>query len=250
MRRKRISFSVTTDFSPRMFRRTLSLGLARALLVLLGIVALLVIGALALAGSGTYRIARLRMLERRNAELETEFARVSELRDRLEQLEDQNQRMAEMLGVGLTPPPVDWNTVPFDSSDLPAWATGSEWGSVPLPSLMPVDRYVVSRGFDATHRGIDLAAQTGTPVRASADAIAAGTGYDSVFGNYVLLRHLQGYETYYGHLQEAKVVVRDTVRAGQLIGTVGSSGRSSAPHLHFEVIDNGRQVDPTIIFRL
>jgi murein DD-endopeptidase MepM/ murein hydrolase activator NlpD len=250
MRRKQISFSVTSNFSPRMFKRTVSLGLARALLVLLGIGALLVVGALALAGSGAYRVARLRMLERRNAELETEFDRVSELRNGLEQLEDQNQRMAEILGVELTPPPVDWNMVPFDSSDLPPWATGAEWGSVPLPSLMPVGRYVVSRGFDSTHRGIDLAAQTGTPVRASADAIVADTGFDSIFGNYVLLRHLQGYETYYGHLQEAKAAVQDTVRAGQLIGTVGSTGRSSAPHLHFEVIDNGRQVDPTIIFRL
>ena len=64
MRRKQISFSVTTNFSPRMFKRTLSLGLARALLVLLGIGALLVVAALALAGSGTYRIARLRILER------------------------------------------------------------------------------------------------------------------------------------------------------------------------------------------
>ncbi|UCG44297.1 MAG: M23 family metallopeptidase [candidate division WOR-3 bacterium] len=250
MLRRRISFSVTANFSPRVFKRTVSLGLARALLVLVGIAALLVVAALALAGSGAYRVVRLRMLERRNAELETEFTRVSELRGRLEQLEDQNRRMAEMLGVDLTPPPVDWSMVPFDSSELPAWATGDEWGSIPLPSLMPVDRYVVSRGFDTTHRGIDLAAQSGAPVRASADAIVVGHGFDSVFGNYVLLRHMQGYETYYGHLQRTRVAIQDTIRAGQAIGTVGSSGRSSAPHLHFEVIDNGRHVDPTIIFRL
>ncbi len=250
MLRKKISFSVTSNYSPRIFKRTVSLGAARALLVLLGIVVLMAVAALALAGSGAYRVSRLRMLVRRNAALEAEFARVSAIKERLENLEEQNRKMAGMLGVELTPPPVDWNRVPFDSTELPAWATGTEWGSVPLPSLMPVDRYILSRGFDSTHRGIDLAAQTGTPVRASADAVVTGVGFDSVFGNYVMLMHLQGYETYYGHLTESKVAPNDSVRAGQTIGTVGSSGRSSAPHLHFEVRENGRQVDPAVIFRL
>ena len=213
-------------------------------LVLFGMFVLLL--ALVLAGSGAYRIARVSYLETRNRLLEEEFARLTELRRRIDLLEEQEQRYAQMLGVELTPRPVDWNSVPVDSVVIPDWASADTWGTRPIPAVLPVAEFAVSRSFSAEHPGIDLAAQTGITVRAAADGVVSGRGTDSVFGRYLLLEHPGGYETYYGHLDRWRAEQDDSVRAGQAIGTVGSSGRSSAPHLHFEVIKNGVRRNPFI----
>ncbi len=249
MARKEVSFIVTSNYSPYIFKRTLSRSAVFALLILAGLLLIIVLVALVLAGSGMYRLARLSYFEHRNSELEAEFAKVLLLRQRLARVEEQEKKMAEMLGVKLTPPPVDWNSVPFDSSVMPEWTGAEVWGSRPIPVVVPLERYVVSRGFTSSHRGIDLAAQSGTPVRASADGVVTDCGTDSIFGRFVLLCHFQGYETYYGHLKECKVATGDTVRASQTIGTVGSSGRSSAPHLHFEIRKDRKRIDPTGVIK-
>ncbi len=245
MTRREVSFIVSSNFSSRILRRTVGLGRLRGLIVLAGFLLLVVLAALVLAGAGVFRLARLSWLERRNRELEAEFAKVTLLRGRLAELEEERNRMAEMLGVELTPPPVDWGSAADDSSELPSWVTDGEWGARPVPVLIPVERYVVSRGFEPGHEAVDLAAQAGAPVRAVADGVARQVGTDSVFGQYVLLVHGRGYESYYGHLAGFAVASGDTVRAGGVIGTVGSTGVSSAPHLHLEIRRDGVRIDPT-----
>lgn len=242
--RKRINFVVSSNYHPRVFRRTVSLGLVRALLALLGLLVVVLVVALVLSGSAAYRLARLSYLEQRNAQLEGEFARVSLLKERIEKLEEQQQRYAEMLGIELSPPPVDWSSVPGESVVVPDWAAESDRPSRPVPALVPLDDYAVSRRFTGGHRGIDLAASVGVPVHASGDGFVLGRGDDTVFGRFVLLEHHQGFQTYYGHLQDWRVEAGDSVRAGEVIGLVGSTGRSSAPHLHFEVRRYGEPVDP------
>ncbi len=249
MARKQVSFIATSNYSPKIFKRTLSLFAVRALLVLAGFLILVVIGALILAGSGMYRLARLSYLEHRNSQLEAEFAKMSALRQRLDRLEKQEKKMAEMLGVELTPPPVDWIQMTADSLQPTAETSRQVWGSRSIPSLVPLEDYVISRGFSSSHKAIDLAAQQGTPVRAAADGIVTGRGTDTVFGKSILLGHFQGYESYYGHFEEWKVVLGDTVRAGQIIGTVGSTGRSSAPHLHFEIRKDRKRIDPATLVK-
>jgi murein DD-endopeptidase MepM/ murein hydrolase activator NlpD len=101
------------------------------------------------------------------------------------------------------------------------------------------------RGRAARHQGIDLAAPTGTPIYATADGIVSDAGYNSGgYGNLVKLDHGRGIETRYGHL--SAILVRDGQRVvrGQQIGRMGSTGRSTGSHLHYEVRIDGRAVNP------
>ncbi len=89
------------------------------------------------------------------------------------------------------------------------------------------------------HRGIDLAAPTGTVVRAALDGSVVVVGNDPVLGNYILIRHQIGYSSLYGHLHQVWVKRGSTVTRGQRIATVGNTGRSTGPHLHFEIRRRG-----------
>jgi len=89
------------------------------------------------------------------------------------------------------------------------------------------------------HRGVDLAAPLGSTVRAAMDGRVVVVSRDPVLGNYILLRHQIGYSSLYGHLQHTLVKPGQAVSRGQKIGTVGSTGKSTGPHLHFEVRRNG-----------
>jgi murein DD-endopeptidase MepM/ murein hydrolase activator NlpD len=89
------------------------------------------------------------------------------------------------------------------------------------------------------HRGVDLAAAMGTSVRAALDGKVMAVGYDPVLGNYVLIRHQINYSTIYGHLSQVSVARGATVTRGQRIGAVGNSGKSTGPHLHFEIRRRG-----------
>lgn len=96
------------------------------------------------------------------------------------------------------------------------------------------------------HTGIDLAAPTGTPIYASGDGIVEKAGWVSGYGKKVELRHVNGFETGYGHMSRIAEGMSpgERVRQGQIIGYVGSTGNSTGPHLHFEIKVNGRVVDP------
>jgi murein DD-endopeptidase MepM/ murein hydrolase activator NlpD len=93
------------------------------------------------------------------------------------------------------------------------------------------------------HRGIDLAASTGTVVRAALDGRVVVVGYDPLLGNYILIRHQISYSTMYGHLSQAWIARGATVTRGQRIGAVGSTGKSTGPHLHFEIRRRGVPVN-------
>ena len=96
------------------------------------------------------------------------------------------------------------------------------------------------------HTGVDLAARSGTPIYAAGDGVIEYYKWASGYGNKVEIRHVNGYETGYGHMSRYVdgLGVGDRVRQGQLIGYVGSTGQSTGPHLHFEIKINGNLVDP------
>ncbi len=99
-------------------------------------------------------------------------------------------------------------------------------------------------GFSRLHRGVDFAAPTGTPVLAAADGVVTFAGWGGGYGRVVKLAHAQQLATAYAHLSAMKVQPGQRVRQGQVIGLVGSSGLSTGPHLHYEVYQDGRPVDP------
>ncbi|ODT51111.1 MAG: hypothetical protein BGO80_08145 [Devosia sp. 63-57] len=96
------------------------------------------------------------------------------------------------------------------------------------------------------HTGVDLAAPTGTPIYAAGDGVITYYKWQSGYGNKVEIQHVNGYETAYGHMSRYAdgLGVGSKVRQGQVIGYVGSTGQSTGPHLHFEVLINGNLVDP------
>lgn len=104
-------------------------------------------------------------------------------------------------------------------------------------------------GYSRMHRGVDFAAPTGTPILAAGNGVVEKAGFLGAYGRYVRIRHDQTYKTAYAHMSAFARGVRVGARVtqGQVIGYVGSSGRSTGPHLHYEVMRNGQQVNPMSI---
>jgi murein DD-endopeptidase MepM/ murein hydrolase activator NlpD len=123
-----------------------------------------------------------------------------------------------------------------------------------IPSIWPVEGEVTAgfgeridpfSGEDAFHPGVDIAAPYGSPIRASADGIVlqAGLG-EPGFGNIVAIDHGSGIETLYCHLSKIDVVEGQLVKQGQVVGAVGMTGRTTGPHLHYEVLVHETPVNP------
>ncbi len=123
-----------------------------------------------------------------------------------------------------------------------------------LPTGMPVAQGYVSSGFggrsdpfdghQASHLGVDFSAPAGSPVMAVADGVVTFAGERSGYGNVVEIDHGNGYMTRYAHASKIDVAPGARVHAGQVIANVGSTGRSTGPHCHFEVWRDGRAVNP------
>jgi murein DD-endopeptidase MepM/ murein hydrolase activator NlpD len=117
---------------------------------------------------------------------------------------------------------------------LPKAKVTSGFGVRPNPFGLGVER----------HSGLDLAAPEGTPVLAARKGVVVDSGFDPIYGNYVLVAHEGEWHTLYGHLASIAVRLKQSVDSGMMIGTVGSTGRSTGPHLHFEVRSSGVALDP------
>lgn len=125
--------------------------------------------------------------------------------------------------------------------------------SVPVRRPLPGE-LEVSSGFGvrtdpfvhrpAMHTGLDLRGEMGEPVHATADGIVTIAGWDGGYGNLVEIDHGNGLSTRFGHLSKILVKVGEHVRIGEVIGRIGSTGRSTGPHLHYETRINGEPVDP------
>ena len=104
-------------------------------------------------------------------------------------------------------------------------------------------------GYTRAHKGVDFRASTGTPIPAAGAGRVVARGYNRGHGNYVKIRHNGSYETLYAHMSKfvKGVGVGTTVRQGQTIGYVGSTGLSTGPHLHYEIIKNGAHVNPMTV---
>ena len=128
--------------------------------------------------------------------------------------------------------------------------------SLSIPNIAPVDGWITKYYLkDATapqhnHLGVDFAATEGTPIRSTAPGIIHDVSNDTYFGVIVTVRHKFGFITRYGHCMQALVSKGDRVERGQTIALLGNTGRSTAPHVHYEILKDGKNVDPlTHIFK-
>lgn len=100
-------------------------------------------------------------------------------------------------------------------------------------------------GYSKMHKGVDFGAPTGTPIFAAGDGVIQFAGWSGGYGQYVKIKHNNTYSTAYGHMSRILVKPGQRVKQGDVIGRVGSTGRSTGPHLHFEVLSGGTQINPT-----
>ena len=200
-------------------------------------------------------------LSRENRELKHQAAQMDSLRLELINLQAMSIQIKRMLGVDLSVAdsmlvanlsPVAKS--PAISADQHAEAVGTDEQRMMLeamPSMWPIKGYV-TRGYRITggdkdpnfHSGIDIAAQRNTPIQAAAEGVVVVSKFDQTFGWVVEIDHGYGIGTLYGHNTRNLVNVGDRVARGKTIAFVGSTGKSTAPHLHFEIKKDGVPVDP------
>ena len=104
-------------------------------------------------------------------------------------------------------------------------------------------------GAKSFHTGVDMACPTGTPIYSSSTGTVAFVGYSNIFGNYIIVKHPNGYQTLYGHMSSTIAKKGQTVSQGTKLGLVGSTGYSTGSHLHFTVYKNGHLVDPMTVIK-
>jgi len=204
---------------------------------------------LALGGSWVYlavRASRVDDLQTRLSRLSGQEERIHALAARLQEAEGRYDRIRELFGADtgrvaseLWLPPSGGGERSQRDSD----------GKSTLPTSWPLtDRGFVTQPLlqgDATsHEGLDIAVPSHSYIRAAGPGEVVEVGRDSVYGNYVVLDHGSGYRSLYGHASETLVEQGERVRRDEVIALSGSTGRSTAPHLHFEIQHDGKPVDP------
>lgn len=209
-------------------------------------VAVLVLGAM--AGSWWYlaaRASRAAQLEARVAELELERTRIADLAGELATLEEAYDRLRVMFGAD---GPEGAATLWLPPSTGVSRATPRPAGGGGPVAWPLTERGFVTQGLFAgegpDHPGLDIAVPSGSYIRAAGDGLVAEAQDDPVYGLFVAVDHEDGYRTLYGHASQLLVTPGDSVRQNEVIALSGSTGRSSAPHLHFEILLNGLPVDP------
>ncbi len=147
-------------------------------------------------------------------------------------------------------------------SDIEKMVKNKEKLLAAIPAIQPVsdkDLTRIASGFGTRidpvykvpkfHAGLDFAAPIGTPIYATADGVVTDAGFnEGGYGNRVIINHGFGYETLYGHMYRIKARQGQKVKRGEVIGYVGSTGKSTGPHCHYEVHRNGTPVDPVYYF--
>lgn len=226
------------------------------------------LGALLLLALALYlpivaQAARVPGLVRTVERLEAENRKIVELVAALDSAERRYDRIRTMLGADIVPDPVRLGaTLPVAPTIRARVATaGNPYESGPsVPTHWPLDESgYVTRGQalgttstntrDEAHPGVDVAVPIGVPVRASGGGTVLQAGDDPEYGTFVLVEHPDGYQTKYGHLSRTTVTAGQTVDAGIVIGLSGNTGRSSAPHLHFEIRRGSEPIDPRTMLK-
>jgi murein DD-endopeptidase MepM/ murein hydrolase activator NlpD len=202
-------------------------------------------------GAVVSRAARTEQVIKENEDLKRYYYKVQLLEQNLHQAREAVTRMAKMAGLENFQLPEVLDDSSLFSQMTPGEPKAAGASSAPnwsMPVGLPVQGYLTQR-FDATdasryHPGVDIACSVGTPVLATGSGIVEYAAADSTYGNMIVLRHNDSVTTIYAHNDKILVHEGQSVRVGTRIADSGNSGRSSAPHLHYELRINGEPIDP------
>jgi murein DD-endopeptidase MepM/ murein hydrolase activator NlpD len=207
----------------------------------------------------------IKSLRSENTYLRDENSKIPRLASTVERIKVIDRRLKQMLGSGVEATKNFRFTVKTSfegSSEVPSQPIDSEFEEIEwavlrqralshyIPSIWPVKGWVTaefeesSKSLGKRHIGIDIAAPRNEAVKATADGVVESSGYDSDLGNMIVLKHGRRFMTRYGHNSSVLVNVGEFVKRGQPIALVGSTGKSTASHLHYEVWKDDEPVNP------
>ena len=196
---------------------------------------------------------RVQSMERELQQLESERARVAELARTLQEVEAQYERVRQMLGADAVVGGESGPVLPPLRSDTATSRTDDELEPTALIDLWPLSvPGIITRTINdsrTSHTGLDIAVPANSYIRAAGPGTIRAAGLDEIYGQYVVIDHGGDLESVYGHASRLFVTAGDRVRRAEVIGLTGSTGRSTAPHLHFEVRRGGKAVDPLAFVR-
>ena len=242
--------TLTLMFIPAGGRRSRTLRVSYARLRwLVPLAGLLALGCAFLVGSWGYLAvgaSRARELEQEVARLLEREAQVEELAQTLTEVEAAYDNLRSLFGAD-APDGVELWLPP--TTGRPRARASADPGEAGLPTDWPLtERGFVTQALlaeeGAEHPGIDIAIPSGSYVRAAGSGTVAETGEDRTYGNFVVIDHGVGYRTLYAHASLILTAEGQPVRKDEVIALSGSSGRSTAPHLHFEIQHEGEPIDP------
>ncbi|MBI4544702.1 MAG: M23 family metallopeptidase [Gemmatimonadetes bacterium] len=196
--------------------------------------------------------ARVPGLERELTRLRGERAQVAELARTLAEVEAQYERVRQLLGADAAGKSADTWLPPLRREEEGRGAESG--GAAARPTSWPLTQpgYItreLTGGDRARHPGLDIAVSQDSYIRAAGPGVVKDAGRDDVYGYYVLIDHGNGYESMYGHASALFVSAGRRVERNEVIALSGSTGRSTAPHLHFEIRKDGQAVDPLSLVR-
>lgn len=262
---RKITLMLIPEGSHTVFSRTFSSALFKAVLVImvLWIVTLTVVTFY--YSRLTLKAARSASLEQENSNLRGYLAKVVDIEKSFKKNRELAERLAQMAGVDLEsyeqPEGFDLDSMLAEANNnQPSGIVGSP-GEFQIPlskedlekQVIPFGRPLygwISRVYTSDektgekHFGFDFAVKNGTSVTTTASGVVTFAGWDDNLGNLVVIDHGNGYETIYGHNEKLLVEEGDVVLKGDMISLSGNTGRSTAPHLHYEIRRNGVAIDP------
>ena len=233
----------------RLKEYVLTPGLQKLLYLLL----VVIIGGLGYIGVNYGKIiilaSREKMMERENARLREEFKKIKYLQETFAHFKKLSDKLAVALELSKEPAPA-FNTGIANVSEVSPSSPNVKGDSAEaknllryVPNIWPV-RGFISQGFKPEHKAIDIAAEEGTPIMATMDGKVIFSGWDNIYGNMIKIENKEGFMLIYGHNKKNLVRTGNYVKKGRIIGFLGNTGRSSAPHLHYAIYMQGRPLNP------
>ncbi len=264
-KRRYLNIVIAPEDRSRTLTFRIRLGHFYALAVVLSVAFVVVVGLVMNQAMDEAKLGELELLRHQNIQLKEKVARIATLEKKITELEIVEDKLMIMAGEReaareLAPVSVEGGkggtskptSIAESLLQFRNLATARRGVIVNAPVGDPVAGGWIARGFGETglegssfHAGVDIACPQGTPVVAAAAGVVTFAGVDPVYGKLVIIQHgLTGYSTLYGHNRDVEVRVGQLVNKGDVIARVGSTGKSSAPHLHYEVRLHGVPVNP------
>ncbi|HDI82413.1 MAG TPA: M23 family metallopeptidase [candidate division WOR-3 bacterium] len=245
--RKKIVFHIIPESG-----RVVEFSISYRMLRFLGVIAILVLGGIVYMGFQYGRVyavyGKYRLLQNENKRLKEEVKKIKVLEKKLREFEILSRKLASALGVERSP---DWEKT-LKKVAVEVNTTGEAQSNRDeveelrryIPDMYPVRGGWISKGYSDKHPAIDISAPPGTPVYSPMDGVVTFSGYDKYFGYMLRIENKQGFTALLGHNKQNLVGAGRRVRKGEMVALLGSTGHSTAPHLHYELMMHGRHVDP------